>query len=300
MKTNGLKSFRGYLYAICSALIYGCMPLMAKGIYAQGVSPATLVFLRNFLAVPVLAVLVAVNKNSFTVPVKRLPGIGLIAVFGCCLTPILLFSSYTHIPSGTATVLHFVYPALVVVAGMLFLGRKISKGNLISVILCLLGISFFYDKEAPLNWQGSALALMSGVTFAAYVLMLSGFDNKGLGGFTFSFYIAAISSVFMLVYCLITGSLSLPVTVKGWMLCAVFALGVTVGAVVLFQQGTFLIGGEKTSILSTLEPITSVVIGAIVLHEKFSLGVAAGSVLVVSASILIVLSDVKNKDAASC
>lgn len=300
MKINRAKSFRGYLYAISSAIIYGCMPLMAKQIYAQGVNPETLVFLRNFLAIPVLAVLVGINKNGFTVPVKTIPTISLIAVFGCCLTPVLLFCAYTYIPSGPATVLHFVYPALVVLAGMLFLGRKISRGNIVSVILCVVGIAFFYDSKEPLNWQGSVLALLSGVTFTAYVLMLSGFDKKGLGGFTFSLYIATVSSLVMLAYCLLSGSLSLPVTVKGWLLCTVFAVGVTVGAVVLFQQGTFLIGGEKTSVLSTLEPITSVLLGAIFLHEKLSLGIAAGSVLVVTASILIVLSDVKNNDAASC
>ena len=46
---------KGYLYAMLSAVIYGCMPLMAKYIYAEGVTPTTLVFLRNLLALPSLA-----------------------------------------------------------------------------------------------------------------------------------------------------------------------------------------------------------------------------------------------------
>ena len=56
--------FIGYMYAIISAIIYGCMPIMAKYIYADGVNALTLVFLRNFLALPVLAILAFSNKNA--------------------------------------------------------------------------------------------------------------------------------------------------------------------------------------------------------------------------------------------
>ena len=52
---NKSKMLTGYIYAVVSAVIYGCMPLMANYIYADGVSPMTLVFLRNVLALPVLA-----------------------------------------------------------------------------------------------------------------------------------------------------------------------------------------------------------------------------------------------------
>ena len=38
--------------------------------------------------------------------------------FGCCITPILLFSSYCYLASGMATVFHFAYPVIVVLGGM--------------------------------------------------------------------------------------------------------------------------------------------------------------------------------------
>ena len=46
------EMYKGYIFAILSAVIFGCMPLMAKYIYAEGVTPTTLVFLRNLLALP--------------------------------------------------------------------------------------------------------------------------------------------------------------------------------------------------------------------------------------------------------
>ena len=47
MRYNTLK---GCAFAIISAVIYGSMPLMAKYIYADGVTPFTLVFLRNMFS----------------------------------------------------------------------------------------------------------------------------------------------------------------------------------------------------------------------------------------------------------
>ena len=282
---------KGYLYAIVSAVIYGCMPLMAKKIYAEGVNPMTLVLLRNLLALPVLAILACVKGNGLKISVKALSSISAIALLGCCVTPVLLFSAYNFIPSGTATVFHFIYPALVVLVGMLLFGYSVGIGKILAVVLCLLGIVFFYDPSAVLNWQGSGLALLSGVTFSVYVLWLSRFSRENLSAMGFTFYTAAASSLIMLIACLLSGKLSLPNSAAGWCYCGIFAIAVTVGAVLLFQQGTFLIGGERTSILSTLEPITGVVIGAAVLQEALTWRTVVGSVLVISASILIALTD---------
>ena len=76
-----------------------------------------------------------------------------------------------------------------------------------------------------------------------------------------------------------------------------FSLMVTTGAVVLFQQSTFLIGGERASILSTLEPITSIVIGVIVFLEPLGFRTLLGVIFVVSASILTALFDIRSKQA---
>ena len=91
----------------------------------------------------------------------------------------------------------------------------------------------------------------------------------------------------LLAICLMTDTLTLPTNAAGWLLCILLALVVNVGAMVLFQQGTFLVGSQRASILSTLEPITGVLIGIIVFNEPATPRVVLGSVLVISASILI-------------
>ena len=283
------KTVKGYIFAILSAVIFGCMPLMSNFVYADGGNPITLVFLRNALSLLPLGLLAYKERGTLKIPVKSLPSICIMGILGCNLTPVLLFSSYLFIPSGTASVFHFAYPAVVMLGGIVLLKKKIQAVNVICVILCITGIAMFYSPEQSLNFTGSALALASAFTFATYVLLLSRFDNSQVSGFTFTFYICLISSITAFLICLVTNSFAFPATAFGWGMCVLFSLLVTTGAVVLFQQSTFLIGGEKVSILSTLEPITGVIIGGIIFHEVIGLRVVIGTILVILASILIVV-----------
>ena len=210
------KTGKGYLFAILSAIIFGSMPLMAKHIYAEGVTPMTLVFLRNFIALLPLSILAYKEQKTLKIPVKKLPAISLISVLGCSITPIMLFTAYQFIDSSTATVFHFIYPAAVVLAEILFMKKKAQLHNIVSVLLCILGISLFYSPHQTLNLAGSVLALASGLTFAAYVVLLARFDKTSVSGFLFSFYVAAVSSVFSFVVCLCAGMLALPTSLLGW------------------------------------------------------------------------------------
>ena len=142
-----------------------------------------------------------------------------------------------------------------------------------------------------MDWRGSLVAIASGFTYAAYVLLLADPDVKKIPSFLLCFYMVIISSAVMFLLCLVTGQLALPQTLAGWGLSTLFALGITCCAIVLFQLGTFLIGGPQTSILSTLEPITSVVVGVVIFKEAMNLRTFFGVLLVVCASVLIALSN---------
>ena len=180
-----------------------------------------------------------------------------------------------------------------VLIGIVCLKKKVPFSTIMSVIMCFIGICLFYNPAMPFSLQGSAYALSSAVTFAIYVTMLSSYKLNTATGILLSFYIAVISSVITFVLCVATNSLALPNSLNGWILCAIFAFMVTTLAVVFFQQGALIIGGEKTSILSTLEPITGIIVGFTAFNEPITIGIAIGSFLVVGASILTAISDIK-------
>lgn len=294
---NRRKLATGYFLVIFSAVIFGCMPLMVKRIYADGVNSLSVVLLRNLLSAPVAAVLALMQRKTLKIPMKALPEIAAIGIVGCCLTPLLLFSSYIFMDSGTAMVLHFVYPAAVLVGGVLFYRERVTMGGLISIVICILGISQFYTPGAPLDWRGSLLSIISGFGYAAYILMLSHFKHKEVSGLLLNTYIFSINGLVMLLVCLCTGMLTFPTSVSGWLCSFILAVVVNVGAVSMFQWGTRIIGGQKAAILSTMEPTTSVFVGILVFHEIITLRTGIGTVLVLLASALTVFLGAKEQQA---
>ena len=274
---------------VASAVIYGCMPLMANLIYDDGVNALTLVLLRNLLSLPVIISMALLAKQNLFVGFKNMGVAMFIGIFGCALTPLLLFSSYTYISGGTATVFHFVYPAVVLVAEILILRTGAKWGSIVAVLVCVGGIALFYDPKEGIDLIGSALALSSGVTYAAYIVLLGRFGSRGMGTYVFCFFAELASTVVILAACFASGEFSFPETAGGWIFSFVFAAAVNGGAVVLFQRGTVLVGGQRASVLSTFEPLTSIIVGYFAFSEPVGWRTVVGSVLVLGAAVMIAL-----------
>lgn len=73
-------------------------------------------------------------------------------------------------------------------------------------------------------------------------------------------------------------------------LFALLALAVNVFAIVLFQKGLGLCGGVKASLLSTFEPLTSVIVGVIIYNEQMTFRTVLGIALILLATAVLVLN----------
>lgn len=287
---------KGYLYTILSGVIFGFSPLLSKVAYANGMNSISLVFFRNLFAVPLLFCLMKLkNKNeSAAVSGSTLKKILSLSLFCSCITPLLLFSSYNYIGGGTATTFHFIYPAMTILGGILFFHKKAHLGQILCVLLCTFGIALFYTPDESLNLFGSGLALLSGVTYALYILLLDYLDLGSMSRFKLSMYICGTSACILSVSALATGSFVIPQNLLSWGICLGMAILVGCCGGVFFQIGTQLIGGERASILSTFEPITSIVVGVLFYNEGFTLRSVIGTLCVLVATALIALLDMKS------
>lgn len=163
---------------------------------------------RNLLSLPVLALLCQ-KQGGLRISRGALLETSLTGFFGCCITPILLFSSYRYLASGMATVFHFAYPVIVVLGGLV-LRERVQKKALFCAVLCSLGILLLIDPSGAVDPLGVALALTSGVTYAVYILLLAHFRHREVMGFRMTFYMALISAVCMFFLCLFSHQLCLP------------------------------------------------------------------------------------------
>ncbi|PWM21601.1 MAG: EamA/RhaT family transporter [Oscillospiraceae bacterium] len=285
-----LGRYKGIFLVICSAVLFGCMPLMANIIYEHGGTPVTLTLMRNFLALPFLWLLMRRSGKPMALRRQDIFPMFLLSL-GFVGTPVLLFSSYRSIPSGMATTIHFVYPVFVLLGCVLFCRERLSRVKTLCVALCTCGILLFYTPGDTAGLSGILLAFLSGITYAFYIIYLGRCRVSQLATFTLAFWLCLFSSADLLLYLAATGGLQFSMSPLGWGLCFFFAVSITVGASVSFQVGVKEIGAQRAAILSTFEPITSIVIGIVVFSEPFGIKTAAGVLSILAAVMILTLFD---------
>ena len=108
-----------------------------------------------------------------------------------------LLASYAFIPSGLATVIHFTYPALVMLFAILLNQMKPSFVVLIGVILSLIAVSIisYPSGDVVLNSTGIILAVISAIAVSIYVILLNQKGLNDINSLVIVFYIAMFFSL---------------------------------------------------------------------------------------------------------
>ncbi|MGM0397326.1 MAG: DMT family transporter [Bacillota bacterium] len=287
-----MERFKGYIAVMISAVVFGSMPLMAKTIYQEGGNPVTLTFLRFFLVLPILFFFVSRNKNGGLMLTRdEAKKLLLVGTLGYGATTLTLYMSYNYISSGIATTLHFAYPVLVILTYVVLFNAKASGTKLLAVSLTIVGILFLNESDADINLVGFLLAFGSAVAYAFYVTYLDRSGLKSMHPLKLTLYLCISASSMVFLFGILTGTLNFRMSLLGWGVSVFLSILVAFLGVSLFQIGVSLIGPQKTSILSTFEPVTSIIIGALLFNEVISGRTIAGFVSIVAAVVLITAFD---------
>ena len=84
------RIFRGYLFVILSAILFGCLPLAANIAYDNGLNSLSLVFYRNLFALPILYLPIRLRGEPLRVSRQEFTNILPLSILGFCITPALL------------------------------------------------------------------------------------------------------------------------------------------------------------------------------------------------------------------
>jgi drug/metabolite transporter (DMT)-like permease len=269
-----------------SAVAYGVSPILIRMTYDGGATGVSVAFLR-ILAIPVLLVIARLNHIPLSLTRREAYEVVMSCGVGFGITTLLLFGSYAYIPVGMATTLHFIYPIMVSVACVVFFRDKLSLPMVFALVMCTAGVLLFMGDMAGVSVTGVVMALISGLTYAFFLVYVDKTEIKNMNHFKFSFWLSVMLTLFFGVYGLLTGTLALDLTPGAWALCTVNSILCAVVAVTALQIGIQLAGATTASILSTLEPITSFALGVLLLGEGFSAVKIIGVVCVVIAVITV-------------
>ena len=271
--------------------------MMAKTIYRMGMTPAGLIFFQNLLAIPFLLVLAIRHGGPLRMEPPDLKKIAGMSLLGGTMTPLLLYSSYNYIPAGSATTLHFVYPLFVFAGCVVLFKHRVQFVQGGCVVLCTAGIFLFYDRFGGSGLFGQLIAVLSGITYAAYIIFLDKSGVSSIPLFKRSLYVCFTNMVIVFCFAAFSGQLTWPRSPMAWVLCLVFTVTHSICAVALFQTGTFLVGPQRAAIFSTLEPITSIAIGIALYRDIPTLRIAVGGVLILFASTFLAVYGNKQEKA---
>lgn len=282
---------KGILATVISAAYFGFMPHFVKTICAGGGNSITASFLRFFLAVPVTWIYLKYKAVSLKISAKELCKIALITIFGYGGTAVLLFSSYNFIPSGMSTTIHFMYPVFTILGCMLFLHERVKPLKILCVALCLAGVLLFYTAEngasEGANLIGMGLALVSGGTYAFYTIYLGKSGLQEMGSLKLIFYMNAVAAVMLFAAAIVSGELTLELTPLAWGTGIFFAAATSFIGALGYQIGVRYIGPQNAAILSTFEPITSLIVGILVYRESFGTRTLFGCMCILSSVIIV-------------
>jgi Predicted permease, DMT superfamily len=289
---------KGIILTMLSAFFFGASPLLVPFTYELGGNPETVNFFRSFFAALILLVILVVRKVPLSLGLRTIKDIALVGVFGGGLTTLLLYNSYSYIGIGTATTLHFVYPVFVCLICRIFFKEQLGIRRIVVLLIASIGIVCFFEPEQVQGGTGLVLAVVSGITYALYMV---GMEKRGLdqlNSYLVTFYIGIFVALFLLLYSLPSGAIRVDLPMQAYVYMFVLAVATSFLGVMLLQMGIKYLGATTASIFCLFEPITSIISGGIFLDETLTWLKALGCGLIFLSVILLAMEKEKTPKSA--
>jgi drug/metabolite transporter (DMT)-like permease len=278
----------GLAACLVSATGFGALPVLGKAAYDAGLGPLSLLWGRFALAALAFWLLVIFVVRPARPPLPYIVTGLLMGAFGYALEAGLFFVALERIDASLVELLLYAYPAIVT-AVALAAGREAPGPRLLGALaLATLGVIgvFAGSLASGVDPAGLVLGLGAAAVYAGYILagervvpaihpvLLAALVATGA---TASFTVAG----------LVRGGLPSPRTADGWTAVAVMAAVATVVPMAALFAGIERVGAPTASIVSTFEPVVTVVLAGLVLGETLTLVEATGAVCVIAAVRLL-------------
>jgi len=261
--------------------------ILEKFDYSAGLSVAQLLCYRFILATAgMFALCLITGNNPFVIPRRRLLLLGALGA-GCYgAQSLLFFTALVYLPASLVELVLYVYPAFVVVGGWLLLRRHISRQIVVALVASLIGVGLLTGGVQFGFTPAILIALAAPVAYTAY-LFLAERAMTGQPPLAASTIVMAGAAVFWLVAAAVRGNLAPPASGRAWLIVGVFAIVPSIVAIPFVVRVLAAIGSARVSLLSTFEPLVTVLIAVTLLGERLQLLQTIGAVLILSAIVVL-------------
>jgi drug/metabolite transporter (DMT)-like permease len=196
------------------------------------------------------------------------------------------FVALRSLPASLVVLIAYIYPSLVVVAGWIFLRRSVSRWHWVALAASFAGVALLVGgTRFELSWA-LVLAIASPAIYTGYILI----GERVMSSVPAVAASAVIMSGAALAFCLLASlnhELGLPRNANGWAVTVGIALFPTMLAISLFMAGLPRVGAARAALLSTVEPVITVLLAVVILGDRLSAVQVIGGALVILAVIIV-------------
>jgi drug/metabolite transporter (DMT)-like permease len=271
----------GYLLVLVAAACFGTLGVFSKLFYDAGGEAWTLLFLRFAVTGPVLVVLALALRER--PPNRRVALLG--ASLGIFQIGVgyALFEGFERAPVALVTLLYFAYPLITAVGASLLYKEELGPRRAVILGVALAGVALTIGIPDSANWVGIVLGLVAGLCVSVlilssrYLMVARGLSPIALSALMFT----SPAILLALMIPARAPSFDLSGEAWGWAAAAVFVAAAI--PITLFYSGVRRAGATAAGLLSTVEPVVSVLLAYAVLGESLSaLQFIGGTLIIIS------------------
>ena len=278
---------RSYISFIGSMLIFGTIGIFRRYI---PISSALLAFTRGMMGSACLLIFLLLSRKKPLKSINKANVLPLVisgAFMG--LNWILLFEAYSYTTIATATLCYYMQPTILILLSPLIFKEKLGGRKLVCAGVSLLGMVLVSGVLAsssfePSEYKGVLLGLGAAVLYAAVVIcnkLLTDVDSYD------RCIIQLFSAAAVLIpYLALSGNAgAYDLTNVAVIMIIIVGLVHTGLAYVLYFSGMKDLSAQSVAVLGYIDPVSSMILAALILGERMSAGGLAGAVMIIGATL---------------
>lgn len=279
----------GILLIIISAASFGTLAIFGRFAYSAGMDTFTVLFLRFGLAASFMTLVLILRKEPFPRGrvLTQLIGMGALGYAG---QSFLYMTAIKYASAGLVALLLYLYPFFVAILSMIFLSEKLSRVKALALTLALAGAAL---TVGPVSGQliGALMAITAALVYSIYIIVGANVTRQ-VSAIQSSTVIFASAGAVYGTLTLVNGA-SFPSTQAGWLAIAGIVVISTVIPVAAFLAGLERVGPTNAAMLSTIEPIVTVLLAAWLFGDQLEPIVIVGGVLILIAVLILTRAEMQ-------
>ncbi len=285
----------GFIFAAISGACFGFLPIFAKLAYSSGGNANTVLSVRFTTAAAIMWVICIVKKLEFKMDKKKIISLISLGAIGYNSTTAAYFIALNYISTPMVGLIFYTNPIIVSLLSYFIIKEKATRSKIIALILSSIGLAMIVGYGlGSVNITGVLIAALAALFYAIYIVVGSSVV-KGINPIVVTTYVITGCFITANLAGLFTGNfISMPFL--GWLYSVLTAVIATIFAILTFYEGVKRIGPSQVAIISTIEPVVTTIMAAILFDEHLSLPQIAGGVLVIAGIIILQRPEKPNKN----